>query len=188
MWVSVSVVGRPSVPEWEYHITNQGQYVLLTNDPVWRGRIKWKPTELKECKLTTELPRTYLIHTLKFIPIDIANWSCKIIFRFLWWWWLKTVGMFFTLVMCVYVLVCIDNTFTLWNYGSSTFLFHWSVRSGEKQWHGKQSCSQIPFFGICNRVHTFSSLSSSITPSFSPLVLMNSAHQKCPVEEVCLWQ
>lgn len=154
---------------------------------MWRGRIKWKPTELKECKLTTELPCTYLIHTLKLIPIDIANWSCKIIFRFLWWWWLKTVGMFFTLVMCVYVLVCIDIPLL------SETMVHQLFFSIEVCGVGRNSGmanNLVPkfLFGICNRVHTFSSLSSSITPSFSPLVLMNSAHQKCPVEEVCLWQ
>lgn len=51
--------------------------------------------------------------------------------------------------------------------------------------------SVVPEFLLKHRqlVHSFfPSLSSSITPSFFPLALMNSAQQKCPVEEVCLWQ
>lgn len=90
--------------------------------------------------------------------------------------------------MCVDILVCTDKTclcLSVHLYSLKRWLIGLSFLLKCAEWRKTVAWrdSLAPEFLLEHR-RLSSSLSSSITPSFFPLALMNSAQQKCPVEEL----
>lgn len=131
-----------------------------------------------------------IIYTLIFISIEIANWFCKMVFRIFFALLLKTIGRF--LFPCGYeceCLVCTDMSLPQCTSLLPKTMVHQlflSVEVCTMEWWDNLALKFLLEHKQLGSL--FFSLSSSITPSFFLLALMNSAQQKCPVEEVCLWR